>query len=483
MKLGVVKKPINRGKETVVVFIQKSDDQPIIPDAISFINEKTEYPSFKGKSDETVTICLRDHPPVILAGLGEKEKLTLEILRRSASHALKAAAKIRSKTIIVYVPTFQGYSNEEILRSVSEGIYLSNYHFNRYINKKDDFFLVNEAVFVTEVDHSHAILREISVTCKNTLSCRDLVNETSDLANPEAIVQIAKRICSSSKMKCTILDRKKIEKAGMGLLAAVGRGGIHGPYLAILSYRGNRSSTKYHALVGKGITFDTGGINLKTSGNVEDMRLDMAGAASVMYAIKTAAELKLTVNVCAVLPICENFIGSRSYRPGDIFRAYDGTSVEIGNTDAEGRLILADAIAYTVKTICPETIVELSTLTGACILTFGEIYAALLSTDITVENTLLESSATTGERIWKLPFDDDYDEDMKSDVADIRNINPERKAGTIFGGSFIKRFAGKTPFAHIDIAGTAWFTKERDYLPKYATGFGVRLLVEYLKKI
>jgi leucyl aminopeptidase len=277
-----------------------------------------------------------------------------------------------------------------------------------------------------------------------------------------------------------VYGKKEIEKMKMGLLLAVNRGSKKPPRLVVLKYRGNPRSNKYFALVGKGITFDSGGMNLKPTGHIEDMRTDMAGAASALYALKSAAELKLKKNIYAVLPLTENMLANDSYRPGDVFTAFDGTTVEIGNTDAEGRLILADALAFTVKRLRPDCIVDIATLTGACLVTFGELVAGYVTTDEALGKLLEEAADATGDRIWELPLFKDYEENLKSDIADICNISPEKNAGTIMGGIFLKNFVNKTRWAHVDIAGTARYSKPRGYRPKNATGFGVRLLVEAL---
>jgi leucyl aminopeptidase len=264
----------------------------------------------------------------------------------------------------------------------------------------------------------------------------------------------------------------------MGLILAVNKGSAKPPQLAVLKYRGDYQDKKFIALVGKGITFDSGGMNLKPSGHIEDMRTDMAGAAAAMYTLKSAAELKLARNLYAVLPLTENMLSNDSYRPGDVFTAYNGTTVEIGNTDAEGRLVLADALAFTEKILKPDCIIDIATLTGACLATFGELMAGYVTTDDGLGKVLEEAGAATGELIWRLPLIKDYEENVKSDIADICNISSEKNAGTIMGGIFLKNFVKTKRWAHIDIASTARATKPRGYRPKNATGFGVRLLVE-----
>ena len=376
--------------------------------------------------------------------------------------------------LTIFPPSAKDLDGETSLRCAVEGIVLGNYSFDRYKTKKKK--LVAEAHFVSTLKSAAGILKETGIICGNTLLCRDLVNGTSDEVTPESIAGLAKKIAKSSHLTCEIIKGKRIGSLGMGLFEAVARGSMHEPHLIILSYNGNPRSKETTALVGKGITFDSGGYNLKPTGHMEDMRCDMAGAAAVLFAIDAIAKLGIKKNVTAYLAVCENMIGSRAYKPGDVFTAFDGTTVEVLSTDAEGRLVLSDTIAYAIAKHSPARIVEASTLTGACVTTFGEIYAGLLTKDNELRSALESAAESTGEKIWSLPLDDDYAKDIESEIADLRNINPERKAGTIAGGMFLSHFAKETPFAHLDIAGTAWISKDRGVNPKNATGFGVRLL-------
>ena len=416
---------------------------------------------------------------LLIVGIGKNANA--ENLRRASASAARSAVKHEIPSLAVFVPDIKDMPKETALRGAAEGILLGNYSFDRYKAKKKK--LVEEAAFVTSAKNAAAILKEAQIVCDNTLLCRDLVNGTSDEVTPEAIAALAKRIAKQSKLRCEIISGRKIGKLGMGLFEAVSRGSIHEPQLIMLSYRGDPKSKETTALVGKGITFDSGGYNLKPTGHMEDMRCDMAGSAAVLYAIDSIAKLKIKKNVTAYLGVCENMIGSKAYKPGDVFTAFDGTTVEILSTDAEGRLILSDTIAYAVKKHKPSRIVEASTLTGACVTTFGELYAGLLTKDAELRTKLEAAAGSTGERLWALPLDADYEKDLESDLADIRNINPERKAGTIAGGIFLSRFAKDTPFAHLDIAGTAWLSKERGVNPKNATGYGVRLLTEFVSNL
>jgi len=385
-------------------------------------------------------------------------------------------------SVSIIIPDIKGFDFNDVARFIAEGAFLGNYSFNKYKSLPDKEKTVNSMEFVASGKEAEAIIKEALVVAENTFICRDLVNDITEEVNPVKFADFAKKIASKSNFKCKVLTKKDIEKKGMGLLLAVNRGSLIEPRVVILEYKGDSSSKKVYGLVGKGLTFDSGGMNLKPTGSIETMRSDMAGAAAVLCALKSIAELKIKKNVVAVIPLTENMLSSNSYRPGDIYKSYSGKTVEIGNTDAEGRLILADALSFMEKELKPDVIIDLATLTGACIVAFGETVAAYLSTDDSLAKALENSANYTGEKIWRLPFFEDYEDRMKSDVADISNMSSEKNAGTICGAVFLKNFVEKTPWAHIDIAGTAWYSKARGYRPKAATGYGVRLLVDFIKK-
>lgn len=449
-----------------------------LSDVFAFINTKT----FKAKPGTYFFAALKDRPSIVLAGLGSKKDVTQETLRNAASVIVGACMDKFVTHVYIVIPEILHFTDSA--RCIAEGVYLSNYAFNRYKTKKDEITPLLEKVILLcdNPGELSPILKEVEIVCSNTLLCRDLVNETTENANPVTIAKLAKKIASQSKIKCTVYNKKDIEKMKMGLLLAVSRGSIYPPQLVVMHYKGAPEKKDAVAIVGKGITFDTGGINLKPSGHIETMRTDMAGAAACIYTIRAIAQMKLPVNVYAVIPLAENMISHTAYKPGDIFTAYNGKTVEIGNTDAEGRLILADAISFTEKKFKPKAIVDIATLTGACIVSFGEIVAAYLTSDESLSTALFKASESTGEKIWRMPLYKEYNEEIKSEIADIVNVPPVRNAGTIIGATFLKNFVENTPWAHIDIAGTSWYSKKRGYNPKNATGFGVRLLYEFVKQ-
>ncbi len=473
--------------EFVVIFLSEEytrEKEGQIPAQFAHLKERIDLKYFRGKTSESLFLPFSDEPSLILVGIGKREEVSPEHLRNTANRIVSTCRNRKIIEINIFLPVFKNIDKGTVLSSVAEGLSLSNYSFNKYKTKEDERrTLLRRAYFFGAVKGAAALLKEIEIVCGNTILCRDLVNETSEKANPVSIAKEARAIGRNRGMRCSVLGKKELQKLKMGLLLAVSRGSRIPPQLICLRYNGNPRSKKNTVIVGKGITFDSGGMNLKPSASIETMRQDMAGAAAALYAVRAIAELGIKKNVTAVIPLCENMISNDSYRPGDVIKAYNGKTVEVANTDAEGRLILADAIAYAEKKYRPDYIIDVATLTGACLVCFAEYIAAVVSTDDKLADAIFKAGEETGDRVWRLPLYKDYDEDLRSDIADIKNVSATRNAGTILGGIFLKSFLKKTPWAHIDIAGTAWYSKHRGYRPKYATGFGVRLFVELIKKL
>lgn len=484
MKLAVAAGTNNDDKKKVHVLFYneksisefKYGNKEKLPGSITV--SSLEY--YNGDSGDILFAC--GDFQTIICGLGNASKLTAEALRNCGASVVSFAIARKIQDLSVELPAIDGFSEENVLRYIAEGMSLANYRFNKYrAEDKKSEKPVKKLEFITGIKSAQQIIKETEITALNTFTCRDMINDTTDEINPESFAAMAKKISSGTGLSCTVLDKKKIIKKNMGLLLAVNRGSAREPRVVRIDYRGDRSSKKLIGLVGKGITFDSGGMNLKPSGSMETMRCDMSGAATVLCVMKTLAELGIKKNVTAVIPLTENMLSNSAYRPGDVYRSYSGKTVEIGNTDAEGRLILADAISYMEKEIKPDLMVDMATLTGACVVTFGETVAAYLSTDDSLAAAIEKSSLDTGEKLWRLPFFDDYDDRMKSEVADLSNMSSEKNAGTIAGAVFLRSFVEKTPWLHIDIAGTAWYSKARGYRPKNATGYGLRLLVDLVR--
>ncbi len=438
---------------------------------------------FMGEKDDSLFFHSRDGQPLLLSGVGPAESCTTERLRNlGAGICNRARDKKWNEIACVHIPV-PGLSLRDQLLPVTEGIALANYRFVEYVsdkNKEKSPLLDKIQVLSTDTGIKKDLDR-LSVVARNTHMCRDMVNRGSDHAGPEDVAREALKLKKLKNVTCQAYGPKEIERMGMGLLHAVSMGSRRPPRFVVLTYRGAGKQEPFLALVGKGITFDSGGVNLKRTGHIETMRMDMAGAATVLYTFKTAVELGLKKNLHALLPLTENMLSSLSFLPGNVYRAYDGTTVEIGNTDAEGRLVLADAISYAADKLKPAAMIDVATLTGACIVTFGETVAACMTPFDDMHNALTEASQSTGEKIWRLPFFEDYDDRMKSDIADISNMSSEKNAGTISAGVFLRHFTKEVAWAHIDIAGAAWYSKKRGYRPKHATGFGLRLLLDFIE--
>jgi leucyl aminopeptidase len=428
---------------------------------------------FSGDAGE-VAVLYEKGRAAIYCGLGKKDECTPSVVRTAAAKGIRRALELKRGDVSLQLTV-------EAPAAV-EGALLGAYVFSRYKSEKPVRLTVLECVGSTL---SRAQVRAVETVCAAVSYARDLVNENASVMTPAMLAREARVLARRSGMRLAVLDEKEIAKKGLGLLAAVGQGSAAPPRLITLEYRGDRSSRRTTAVVGKGITFDSGGQNLKPTGHIEAMRLDMAGAAAVLGAMKAVAGLRLKTNVVGCIAAAHNAIGGRAYFPGDSYRSLAGKTVEICSTDAEGRLVLADAIAYCRARFRPSRIIDIATLTGSILSALGEHVAGLFSNDDRLSGALFASGERTGERLWRFPLYKEYRESLKSDFADLRNLSSFKKgyAGSITGAAFIQEFAGDVPWAHLDIAGTAWNEGEpRGEVSKYATGFGVRLLVDFLKK-
>jgi leucyl aminopeptidase len=322
-------------------------------------------------------------------------------------------------------------------------------------------------------------------TAEATLFARALAMEPPNRLSPAALAAEAERIASDIGGEARVLDEKEIEREGLLSLLAVGSGSGHPPRFIRLDYDGARGKGPTVALVGKGITFDSGGLSLKPPERMAHMKYDMSGAAAVLAATRGAARLGLPLRVVAIVPSAENMPSARSYRPGDVLGSYKGLSVEIENTDAEGRLILADGLAWTEKNVRPDLLVDVATLTGAIKIALGRYAAGLFSNDDAVAAEIERAGAESGERVWRLPLWDDYDRDIRSDIADVRNVARSADAGgaSAVAAKFLHRFVENARWAHIDIAGVAWSARDHDLGPGGPTGFGTALLLTFLRSI
>jgi leucyl aminopeptidase len=364
----------------------------------------------------------------------------------------------------------------------------SNYVFDLYKSKdKENPKVEIGTVYLVSDEHAKSlqtIADNATIIGENVNFARNLVNENADIATSLLLAKVGKEIAAKYKFSCKIFDEKDMKKMGMGLLLAVSRGAEHPPRLVVMEYKGDPKSKDVTCIVGKGITFDTGGLNLKPTNYIEDMKGDMSASAVCLATIKSAAQLGLKINLTSVIPVCENAIGPKSYHPGDVFTAYNGKTVQIENTDAEGRLILGDALSYVAKHIKPTRLIDLATLTGSVLITFGEYVIGMVSNDDKMSSQMFEAGERTYERVWRIPLYDEYKEQIKGDFADIKNsgYNNGRYAGTITAAAFLSEFVECKKWIHLDIAGMSLLDNPINYLPKGGTGVGVRLLLDFLEK-
>ncbi len=422
---------------------------------------------------------------VVFAGAGEEKKLNLHGLRRLASKAARQLEKSGARDISLYLSelNIKGASLADKVQAVAEGVWLGLYTFERHMSEKKENKRALRSVTIMvasrkDLDAAEAAVEVARGVATGTNFARDLANEPGNICTPEFLGDQAATL-KHKKLKVTVMDKKAIEKAGFTALLAVNQGSAKEPRFIVLEYSGGKKSEAPVALVGKGLTFDAGGISIKPGQAMDEMKFDMCGAAAVLGIFKSATELDLPVNLLGVISSTENLLGSAAYKPGDIVKTYKGLTIEVLNTDAEGRIILSDALAYAAEKK-PAEIIDFATLTGACVIALGSQATGLMGTGEKVKRGLKASGDKTYDRVWELPLFEEYQEQIKSKIADIRNIGG-REAGTITAACFLSRFVDDIPWAHLDIAGTAWNMNGTDISPVGATGAGVRLVVDYLR--
>ncbi len=442
---------------------------------------------FNGKEGELLLVYSegQKEPRFLLFGLGEEGHLSIESLRKAYAGVARFCQKKGIKDINVLLPVateLRSISVEDCLKGICEGILLTNYKWSQKSEKNNKNELLQSVCLIGTLSKYQPLFESFEQVSEAVYLARDLINGNADIVTPIYLGEVAKKLSSRfPTIKTKILDQEDLEKEKMGLLLAVGRGSSHSPLLIQMHYQGNPGSKEHTVLIGKGITFDTGGLNLKPSSSMETMRDDMSGAATVMGTIAAVAALKLKVNVTALVPTAENAIDANSFKPGDVYKSYNGKTVEIKDTDAEGRLILADALAYAAKNLSPTRMIDLATLTGSMVVALGEEMSGFFSNEDKFAKKLAEASEVSHELLWRMPLHQPYKELLKSDIADLKNIGG-RPGGSILAALFLEEFVANIPWIHIDIAGTAFNTKEREYTPKNGVGFGIRLLVEFFQK-
>jgi leucyl aminopeptidase len=453
----------------------------ILPHNISQIIEKN-YNLFKGKHSELLLIPSTNYikpKSILMTGLGKKSEINLEKIRQAGGKCLTFLKGKNVKTVAISSRLF---SDINISPSYFiEGILLSNYRFKKYKRQyeKEEDTNIEDLILLSKYSRElNNELYYIKILTSAVHFTRDLVNTPANDMTPKKLSDVAKSL-SKNNISVKVMEKGECDKLGLNLFLSVSRGSKEQPKFIVLHYKGK--NTPPLILIGKSITFDSGGISLKPSDGMDKMKYDMAGGAAVLGIFKAVSELNLPINLIGILPATENLPGGSATRPGDIVTSLDGKTVEIENTDAEGRLTLADAISY-AKRFKPKAIIDIATLTGACSVALGNEAIAMMGNDRDLIERLKRSGEETHERTWEMPLFNEYKEYIKSDTADLKNTGG-RTGSLVTSGYFLYEFAEKTPWVHLDIASTAWVDKDKPYIPKGATGIGVRLILNFLKEL
>ena len=422
---------------------------------------------------------------ILLAGIGKKEKFTNDTIRYVSGKIAQKAKELKVKEFSIILPPNAVADPISSVSQIVEGCKMASYRFEKYKSEKEH--IVPELVIISpKSDKITKAIRTAEIVAGGSVFAKSIANLPPNECTPTTLANFARDMAKKNKMKFTVISKKELKSKGFGGITAVGQGSKNEPKMIIIEHNKGRTTEKPIVLVGKAVTFDTGGISLKPGEKMDEMKFDKCGGCTVLGIMKSVSELKLPINVVGIVPSVENMPGGESYRPGDIIKLYSGKTAEILNTDAEGRLILADALSYGEKHYSPRAIIDFATLTGACIIALGTNVAAMISSNDRLKQKILDASKRTTEELWELPLNDDYMDMIKSDVADMKNVGIGRAAGTITAAAFLRNAINDTPWVHIDIAGVAWTqvaTKEKPYNPKGATGFGVRLILEYLQDL
>ena len=451
--------------------------------AISQLIADGEIKGKKGENTLIHTFGKIGPSRVLVAGLGSQDSFTQERVREVMASSSRYLRKLGMERIatIAHGSGIAGMDADASAQAIAEGSILGLYRFKNYLTKNEDGSKELGEILIVEQDSSKVGDLEKGVQrgllmAEAAILARDMVNEPANVLTPTRMAEIATQVADEEGLSIKVLDREHMEELGMGALLGVAKGSDQPPKLIVLEYRGDPdNSSRVLGLVGKGITFDTGGISIKPAGGMEDMKGDMAGGASVIGAMKAIGRLKPKVNVTGIIAATENMPGGSAQRPGDVVRSMSGKTIEVINTDAEGRLVLADALYY-ARQIGVTDIVDVATLTGAMVVALGHACSGIMGNDQELMDRMMKLGQSTGERIWQLPMYEDYKEQIKSNVADVKNIGG-RPAGSITAAQFLAEFTEDTSWAHLDIAGTYFSSKEKGYLVKGGTGVPTRTLI------
>lgn len=500
-RLHVSSKNIDRFHGDLLVFcLLKSKKGGVKYDASlkQLIQRARELGDFKGKQGEKLIfypeISGTKHRPapkrILVIGLGElKKEITRyqlkEMMRIAGGSISEEACRFKAKNVMVVLPTIAGINKRLTSAALTEGLLLGDYRFTKYkkIEDENNAFegIKDLSIFCAESQSGvRKGMQEGQITAMSGRLARDMANEPANQWTPYSFAKEGQRIARQYGMKCRVLGKGDMKRLGMGGILGVNQGSSLPPKMVIVEYVPPQKKYQTILLVGKGLTFDSGGVSIKPAPGMEDMKYDMCGGAAVLSAMQAVGEVRPSKRVIGIVPATENMVSGSAIKPGDIIHHYNGLSSEVINTDAEGRLILADALAYGVKKYKPDCVVDLATLTGAVIIGLGHHHTGLLSNNDKLAKRLIRAGKESGEPIWRLPLNEDYSEQLKSEVADVKNIGG-RPGGTITAAAYLEKFVENTPWAHLDIAGTAWNFTKKSYIPKGPSGVGVRVLIELIR--
>jgi leucyl aminopeptidase len=457
-------------------------------DIKKLLTVKKNFTGKKGQVLSFIPLSNSEFTEIVIVGLGKKEELSTNTARHAGSKLVQYLNSIEaeSATICFNLSTKTKISTHEFANEFYLGMALRNYKFNKYfVNKKDEnkIYLKNVSFCINnaEIKVAKKLLDESKIVIDSVYFVRDLVSEPANVLYPKSFAEICKKL-EKSGLKVHLMKEKDLKKLGMNALLGVGQGSVREPYVVVMEWKGSNKKEAPLAFIGKGVTFDSGGISLKPAQNMGDMKYDMGGAGAVTGIMKTLAERKAKVNAVGVIGLVENMPSGSAQRPGDVVKSMSGQTIEIDNTDAEGRLVLADVLWYTQGKYKPKFMINLATLTGAIVIALGEnSYAGLFSNNDNLADQLYEAGMKSGDKVWRFPIGEFFDKQINSEIADVRNTGSGRGAGSITAAQFLQRFVNGCPWAHLDIAGMAWDKSGADINPKGATGFGVKILNQLVK--
>ena len=492
MKISTLTKPLAEVTADALLIGLSTEDAAKLPTTLAVLDRATggrlksvlDAEKFQARAGQVTHLHIADRMPfgrLIVAGIGPRRGVTPDVLRRAGAGGVRRARDLGARTVAVAL-FGDRLPPERRAQALVEGAVLGTYTFDRYKKEKPDK-LIDELRLVAPDARQQRLVTEGARTgeifANATAFARDLVNAPANDVHPTHLAEVATEVAHGRGLKVNVYERAECAEFGMGAFLGVAAGSEQPPKFIHLTYTPSGPAARRVAVIGKGNTFDAGGLDLKPADGMLRMKDDMSGAAAVLAVMRALPDLSPSVEVHGLIAATENMPSGSAFRPGDVLRAMNGTTIEIGNTDAEGRLTLADALAYAGSRVKPDEVVDLATLTGACVVALGPLCSGLFANDNRLANRLLSAAEAAGEKLWRLPLIDEYRENLKSDVADLNNVGP-RGGGAITAALFLKEFAGDMPWAHFDIAGPAFTEKDLPLGPKGATGIAVRTLLTYL---